>query len=86
MRRLDLVVEEAFGGAVVVAVGCIGAAAIGLVGWDRVVVGVACMRAAFGAGLGVGRLAAIYIEVAGVEGVAGMFEHMKAAYMDLLVG
>lgn len=80
---------EAFGGAVaVVVVGCIGAA-IGFVGWGMVVVAVACIRVAFGAGFEEGHAvgwAAMCIAVVGVEGVADMFEYVKAAYMDLLVG
>lgn len=87
VRRLGRVVGEAFGGAGVVVVGCIGAA-IGFVGWDMVVVvAVACMRVASGVGLEVGRVvgwAVMCIEIVGE--VADMFEYVKAAYMGLLVG
>ena len=87
-RLLGLVEEEAFAVAEVVGVGYIVVdVAIGLVGWGKVVV--ACMRATFGAGFVVGHLVGwglMCIEAVGVVGVADMFEYMKAAYMDLLVG
>lgn len=82
---LGLVVGEAFAVAAVVGVGyTVVAVAIGLVGWGMVAV--ADRMVAFGAGFVVGRLVEwglMYIEV---SGVADMFEYMKAAYMDLLVG
>jgi hypothetical protein len=85
---LCLVVGEPLAVAGVVVVGYIVVVvAIELVGWCKVAV--ACMTVALGAGFVAGHLVgwdSMCIEAVGVVEVADIFEYMKAAYMDLLVG